>query len=265
MVRATSPLSVAARRDLVVRIVGERGHMVIAELAVELGVSEMTVRRDVVELASQGRVISYYGGVRAPQLQTVPGPYGRRLTEEPLAKVRIARRAAELVPDGAVIAVDAGSTAAKLAQQLTDRSRLRVVTASVPVIDAFMGGGTVEVVALGGTLRREMQSFCGPGAVAAARELQVETYFLGASALSERGVFDITDLDTALKRELIAVSGRVVALADSTKFRRRAMSRTCGWQSVDVLVTDDRIDSEWLAVLQDENVEVMLVPSGEPA
>jgi DeoR/GlpR family transcriptional regulator of sugar metabolism len=265
MTSPTSTPSGAGRRDLIVGIVRERGHVVIAELAAELGVSEMTVRRDVAQLSDEERVISFYGGVRSPQLELVPNPFLQRAEQESAAKTRIAERAAQFVAEGSVIAIDAGSTAAKLAEQLTDRGGLRVVTASVPVITAFMEKGTADLVALGGTLRREMQSFIGPSAVAAAHDLQVETYFLGASALSERGLFDITNLDSTVKRELIDVSQRVIAIADSTKFGRRAMSRTCTWQAVHTLVTDDRIDSSSLGMLRDQGVEVVVVDTGARA
>lgn len=233
--------------------------MVIAELALELGVSEMTVRRDVAHLAAEQRVVAFHGGVRSAQLDMLPGPFGDRFGEESVAKTLIAQRAAELVSDGDVIAIDAGSTAAKLAQHLTARAGLRVVTASVPVITAFVESDAIELVALGGTLRRETQSFTGPSVVAAAIELQVETYFLGAAALSPRGAFDVTDIDAVVTREFTRVATRVIALVDSTKFGKRAMSRICGWDSIDVLITDDRIDDVSLAMVRGNDVEVILV------
>ena len=256
------PTAVSARRDRVVRIVGERGHVIIAELAEELGVSEMTVRRDVAHLASENRVVSFYGGVRSNELGPTPGPYGLRATEEPRAKARIARRAAELVTRDTVVAIDAGSTAAKLAQQLAASSGVRVVTASVPVISALMDADAIDLVALGGTLRRDTESFTGPSVVAAARDLHVDTFFLGAAALSARGAFDSTDVDAVVKRELIQVSARVVAIADSTKFGKRALSRICGWDAIDVLITDDRVDADTLAMLRAAGVDVMRVPLG---
>lgn len=257
-----TPTPVVARRNSVARLVGERGHVVIADLAAELGVSEMTVRRDVAHLAAEQRVIPFHGGVRSPQPDMLAGSLGVRLGKEAITKTRIAQRAAELVSDGDVIAIDAGSTAAKLAQQLTGRAGLRVVTASVPVITAFLDADAVELIALGGALRRETQSFTGPSVVAAALELQVETYFLGAAALSPRGAFDVTDIDAVVKREFARVATRVISLADSTKFAKRAMSRICGWDAIDVLITDDRIDEESLAMLRGNDVDVILVAAG---
>ncbi len=252
----------AARRERVARVVGERGHIVIAELALELGVSEMTVRRDVAQLEQDGRVVSFYGGVRAAHNDNRPGPFAQRASQEQRAKVRIARRAAELVGEETAIAIDAGSTGAKLALELTSANRLRVVTASVPVITAFLDAHAAEVVALGGTLRRDAQSFFGPSTVAAASNLQVDTYFMGAGAASERGVFVSLDGDAQLKRQLMAVASRVVLLCDSTKFSMRAMTRVCGWDAIDVIVTDDRIDDDTLAMVRAAGVEMLVVPAG---
>jgi DeoR/GlpR family transcriptional regulator of sugar metabolism len=251
------------RRRLVAQIVEDRGHVVMAELAAELGVSEMTIRRDVVELAKQGKVVSFHGGVRAPTLEPDTAPFGSRLTADAGIKERIASYAATLVADDAAIALDAGTTAAALANKLAVRGNLRVVTASVPVITALLNSDGVEVVALGGNLRRDTRSFIGPSVVAAARDLQVETAFIGAAGLSTRGAFDVTDLDAVVKRELIRVSHRVVLLADASKFGRRAMSRICDWDSVDILITDDRIDNGSLDTLLGRGVEVVQV-SSEP-
>lgn len=257
---STVPASgIARRREQLVRIVTERGHVVIADLAVALRVSEMTVRRDVALLADDGRVVSYYGGVRPVDSAGSPRPMAVRFAEESRAKQNIAIRAAQYVADDAVIALDAGSTVALLAEQLVGRSGLRVITASVPVITAFADADGVDLVALGGTLRRDTQSFIGPSVSAAARELQASTYFLAAAGLSPRGVFDITDLDAVVKRELVQVSTRVIAVADSTKFAKRAMSRICGWDAIDVLITDDRIDQPSLDMLRDLDIDVDLV------
>lgn len=258
----SSGSAVNSRREATVRLVLERGHVVVAELAETLGVSEMTVRRDVAVLVGDGRVVSFHGGVRATRSDGFPGTFGVRAQVEADVKRRIADRAARFVSGSAsVIAIDAGSTAALLAHRLVGADGIRVVTASVPVISALADAEGVDVAVLGGTLRRETQSFVGPSVAAAAREVQVETFFLGAAGLSDRGAFDVTDLDAVVKRELIEVSGRVIALADATKFGRRALSRICGWDAIDVLVTDDRIDATSSAVVAGYGVDVVIVES----
>lgn len=260
MTSSTGP-PISRRRSLVVQMVKERGHVVVSELAAELGVSEMTIRRDVAQLAEDGRVVSYYGGVGPAHMDGPPGPFEKRLKADAAVKERISEHAADFVMDGSVIALDAGTTAAGLATRLAGRAGLRLVTASVPVISALAEADGIEIVALGGTLRRETQSFTGPSVVSAARDLQIETFFLGASGLSHRGAFDITDLDAVVKRELIQVSTKIVLMADASKFERRAMSRICGWDAVDVLITDDRIDSETRALLNEFDVDVVTVSS----
>ncbi len=260
-----TPANVVARREQLVQIVGKRRHVVVAELAVALGVSEMTVRRDIASLADERRVVSFYGGVRSPEITGHPRTLAARFHDEAAAKALIAARAAEYSTGGGAVALDAGSTTALLAQQLFGRSGLRVVTASVPVISALADAPEVDVVVLGGTLRRDTQSFIGPTVSLMAQNLQVETYFMGAAGLSERGAFDITDLDAVAKRELILVSNRVIALADSTKFAKRAMSRICEWEAIDTLITDDRIDSASLTMLREHGVEVDVVPLTAPA
>jgi DeoR/GlpR family transcriptional regulator of sugar metabolism len=254
------PVNVDSRRDNIVKIVAERGHVVIAELATELGVSEMTVRRDVAHLDGKGRIVAFYGGLRPVSTDSHPSAFGVRIHDEALAKTKIAARAASLVAADEVIALDAGTTVARLAENLVSHSQLRVVTASVSVISTFAEATNVDLVVLGGTLRHETQSFVGPNVTNAAQDLQVETYFMGAAGLSPRGAFDVTDIDAVVKRELIRVAARVILLADSTKFMRRAMSRISGWDGIDVLVTDDRLEDDMLRMLADSSVDVIRVP-----
>lgn len=249
------------RRDRILELVAERGHVVIAELATELAVSEMTIRRDVAQLDQDERLVSFFGGVRSTQFDAYPGAFGVRAQDQSGVKNRIAQKAIEFIAEDSVIALDAGSTVALLAQKLVRRKNLRVVSASVPAITILAEADGVELLGLGGTLRRGSQSFTGPSVVAAVRELQIDTFFLGAAGLSERGAFDVTDLDAVGKRELIGVSSQVVAMADAEKFGRRAMSRIGEWSSIDVLITDDRITDDMRQTLVEAGVKVICVPS----
>lgn len=257
--------SAPERRERLLQHIGDEGYCTIAELSAFLGVSEMTIRRDVLKLAEQGQVRAFRGGVGALGGRELPGSdYRFREVSMATQKQAIAHMAARLIDDGSVIAIDAGTTVNQLAPLVPAGKGVKVVTHSFPVIASLAGNPGVEVIALGGTLHPVSLSFDGPSTLAAISNLQVQTFFLGASGITERGAFCGNDFDAITKRAIIDVSERVVLLADSSKFGAPSMHmKICGWDPIDELVTDAGITAEQRRMLEDHGVEVTVVtPDG---
>lgn len=248
------------RRDELVRVVEEQGYCSIAELAVIFGVSEMTIRRDVARLVATEGLRSVHGGVTSLSPTQLEGSlYRNRLITRGDIKWQIAGRAAQLVEPNSVIAIDAGTTGASLAAQLPRDSRLRVVTASLPVISELAEPSRAEVICLGGVLHAASLSFAGPSTLSAIANLQVNTFFLAASGLSQRGAYCATDFDAVTKRELIGVADRVVLIADSSKFSNSAMVKVCDWQAISSVIIDDDLHEENATALRRAGVEILRV------
>jgi DeoR/GlpR family transcriptional regulator of sugar metabolism len=252
--------SAPERRDRIVQFVGDQGYCTITELSTLFSVSEMTIRRDVARLVAQGKLRGFHGGVGSMVPQEMLGrDYGERDMSMSDAKHAIAERAATMVENGANIALDAGTTAAHLASLLPRDRGVSVVTASLPAVSVLAQGGGFEVNCLGGVLHSESLSFAGPATLAAVENLQIEILFLAASSLSDRGVFCATGFDSITKRALIGVSSRVVLISDSSKYSTSAMAKVCGWDAIDVFVTDDALPPEQRSHLEQNGVEVVIV------
>lgn len=252
--------SANARRDKLVALTDDQGYCTITELSRIFGVSEMTIRRDVGKLVSEGRLRGFHGGVSsvAPQ-ELVGSKYSDRLVSRGEVKKALALRALDNIGSSAVVGLDAGSTVAMLADQFPDTGHLRVVTASLPAISTLATNRGVEVISLGGVLHPETLSFAGPATLRSIEDLQIESLFLAASGLSERGAFCANDFDALTKRALIEVSEKVVLLADSSKFSTRAMVKVCGWEGISTLITDEGISQEAEAYLRENKVRVIKV------
>lgn len=250
----------AQRRAGLVQTVEEQGYCTIAELARQFKVSEMTIRRDVVQLVDRGVLRSFHGGVSRLQPQEIIGSdYRLRAGEHDVLKERLAAAAITQLDDGSVVGFDAGTTVAAVARQLPPALTLRAVTASLPVITALAPLDSVELTALGGVFHDESLSFAGQATLDASANLSIDTLLLAASGLSEQGAYCANDFDALTKRALIEASHRVVLVADSSKFRSRAMVKVCSWSSVDLLVIDDGIEPERRAQLESAGVEVLTV------
>jgi len=253
--------SAPERRNRLVQVIEEQGYCTIAELSRSLAVSEMTVRRDVLRLVEEGRVRGFRGGVGLLSRQEFGGSdYRSRDVKMGEAKLAIARRAVAMVAVDSVIAVDAGTTANHVAALLPSDRNTSVVTHSFSVVSSLLNNSGVEVMCLGGNLHQESLSFDGPATLSAISNLHVQDFFLGASAVSERGAFCGNAYDAITKRALIEVSERVVLLADSTKFLTTAMVKICSWEAIDLVVIDDGITEEQRMMLEKHGVDVDVVP-----
>jgi DeoR/GlpR family transcriptional regulator of sugar metabolism len=251
--------SAPERRDRIVQFVTERGYCTITELSQLFDVSEMTIRRDVSRLVSDDKLRGFHGGVGslAPQV-TLGRDYSQRDLSMAEEKRAIALEASELAERESVIAIDSGTTASRIASFLPGK-KLRVITNSLPVVSSLAGLPGVEVICLGGVLYPESLSFAGPATLSTISYLHVDTLFLSANGLNERGAFCSTGLDAITKRALIEVAERVVLVADSSKFSTSAMVKACGWDAIDAMVTDSGITEEQRSMLAQNDVQVITV------
>lgn len=252
--------SAPERRERLVQFISEQGYCTITELSNAFAVSEMTIRRDVLRLAEQGKVRAFRGGVGSLSKQEMEGSdYRLRDMKMADAKRAIALKAIDMVGIGSVVAIDAGTTGHQVAELLPPDRNVTVVTHSFPVVSSLIGRTGTEVMCLGGLLHPESLSFDGPVALAAISNLRVETFFLAASGIGERGAFCGNGFDAITKRALIEVAERVVLLADSSKFYASAMVKICDWEVIDRIIIDDGISENQRHVLEQQDVDVVTV------
>lgn len=260
-------LRTETRDERLVGYVREQGFCTMSELASSLGVSEMTVRRAVQRLADRAGLRVVHGGVTVlpQQALTGSGEFDIRARDMAEAKRAIALRAVELVRSGETIGIDAGSTGLQLAMALPPENGNTIATYSVAAIDHLMKGSRLNVVGLGGTLHRETQSFSGPLTVASLQDLRVDTFFVSASGIHEGAIYCGNDFDAVTKRAFIKVAGRVVLIADSSKFSRSAMVRICSMKELAAVVTDDGLAPAQQEALERLGLEVIRSVPGPAA
>lgn len=258
--------SAAQRRERLAQYVTEQGYCTIQELSHRLGVSEMTIRRDVARLVAESKLRAFHGGVGALSPTDLLGvDYTDRDKTMADAKRAIGVRALDRITLGAVIGIDAGTTAAQFAAMLPSNQQLQIVTPSLPAVTTLASNQGVEITSLGGVLHMESLSFAGPSTLAAIANLHLDVLFLAASGLSDRGAFCGNSFDAVTKRALIDVADKVVLLADSSKFRTSAMARVCGWDVIDEIIVDSGLAAVDRATMEGFGVTVDIVDAAQPA
>jgi DeoR/GlpR family transcriptional regulator of sugar metabolism len=211
------------------------GAVTIAEAAVALGVSEMTIRRDLAELEEQGVARRVRGGATA----IGPQPFSARTQRAARAKSQIAAKLAGLVPQAGLIAFDASSTVLRLAGSLGGARDLTVVTNGPDTFAALQDLPGVTPLLTGGRLDARTGSLVGPLACRSAAQFAVDVLVASAAAVDPgAGGFEATLDEAEVKRSLAASAGRVILAADASKLGRRAVALGLEWEQVSLLVTE---------------------------
>ncbi|MFF0156640.1 DeoR/GlpR family DNA-binding transcription regulator [Streptomyces sp. NPDC005263] len=259
------------RRALILDEVRRRGGVRVNELTRKLGVSDMTVRRDLDALARQGVLEKVHGGaVPVVEASTHEPGFEAKSGLELTAKEDIARAAAELVTAGSAIALSGGTTTYALAHQLVDVADLTVVTNSVRVADVFHAAqrtsgprqGAATVVLTGG-VRTPSDSLVGPVADQAIAALHFDVLFLGVHGISvEAGLSTPNLAEAETNRRLVQSARRVVVVADHTKWGTVGLSSFAALEQVDTLVTDAGLSGSARAEVSEHLRR--LVVAGEP-
>ena len=245
------------RHGLILRILRTNGSTSIGALSGQLGVSSATIRRDLVQLGEEGLLKRVYGG--AAPVEDRDDPFVDVATVRVAEKDAIAVRCAELVKDGETVLLDIGTTAHRIARQLRGRS-LTVITSSLAVFEELKDEESIQLVLLGGVLRRDYRSLVGFLTEDNLRQVHADRLFLGTSGVRPGGqVMDTTVVEVPVKRAMIAASDHVVLAADLAKFPGSGMARVCGPRELSTVVTNAPADDRTSAALREAGVEVIEV------
>ncbi|MFF4169675.1 DeoR/GlpR family DNA-binding transcription regulator [Streptomyces sp. NPDC001744] len=263
------------RRALILDEVRRRGGVRVNELTRRLGVSDMTIRRDLDALARQGVLAKVHGGaVPVDGASTHEPGFEAKSVLEPGAKDEIARTAAALVTPGTALALSGGTTTYALARHLLDVPDLTVVTNSVRVADVFhegrrTGGGEPRggeaTVVLTGGVRTPSDALVGPVADRTVRSLHFDLLFLGVHGISAEAGLSTPNLAEAETNTcLMRAARRVVVVADHTKWGTVGLSSFASLDEVDTWVTDRGLPEEVRAEVA-ERLPGLVVADGERA
>jgi DeoR family transcriptional regulator, fructose operon transcriptional repressor len=258
-------MDIHTRRSIIARRLAEEHTVAVGDLAEEMGVSGMTVRRDLAELERIGYARRIYGGaVREAQRSFEPSVV-TRYAENAGEKRRIAEAAVALLRPGDSIAIDVGSTTMYFAECLRDSPDLRlvVVTPSLSIGGELSENASYTVVVTGGVVRRGELSLTGDLALSAFRHFHVDKLFLSVAGISrDTGLTEFNMEDAAVKREMIASARQVIVLADSEKFGRTALCGVGGLDDMDILITGEEPPREIRDALDGSGTELIVAQSG---
>ncbi len=253
------------RQAFILDRVREDGAVKVSDLVRDLGVSDMTVRRDLEILDDRGLLEKVHGGATtiAGNALFEPG-FAAKSSLQQAEKDAIADAAAALVEPGMAIAISAGTTTYALAQRLADVPGLTVVTNSTRVADILHHvGPTDQTIVLTGGVRTPSEALVGPFAVAALRTIHVDLVFVGVHGMDPHSGFTCPNLlEAETDRALIEAGRRLVVVADHSKWGVIGISSIARLDQPDILITDSGLDGEAREILAGKVRRLIVV---EPA
>lgn len=250
------------RHNVILRELHANGHVSVVDIAERLGVSDMTVRRDLDLLEEEKLVVRTHGGAKLPEapenriLDPVEPSVAHRATRYRAQKQAIARKALELLRPGTTVALDVGTTTIELAALLSDTS-IRVVSTSLP-IQTVLAERNMTVYAPCGQLSSTEPSVVGAQTIGYLHNTNFDIAFLGIAGITERGLHDYSFEDAEIKKALIAQSGKSVLLADSSKFGALSAIWVCAFDGIDMLVTDHMPPDSLRLPLEASGAEIVI-------
>jgi DeoR/GlpR family transcriptional regulator of sugar metabolism len=255
-----SDLSGVERQQHLLEYIQKNGRVSVQRIADVFSVSLATARRDLNDLAEQGKVQRVHGGAVAMKLEPLEPPVLQREGQQVEEKKRIAQTAADLIQDGETVFISSGTTALEVARNLVGRSRLTIITNSIPVLNLLGYQPGLSVIVLGGMVRPDGQSLIGHITEQALEELRADKVIFGIRAIHpDHGLTNDYLPETMTDRAILSIARQVIVVADHTKLGRVSTAFVAPLSRVNILITDSRAPAEIVEQISAAQVRVMMV------
>lgn len=245
------------RQQKIVELVKARGYIGTEELVITFEVTPQTIRRDLNELAERNLILRHHGGAAAPS--TVENSdYHERKHFFTAEKNRIAMEVVKLIPHGASLFIDIGTTAEAVAHHLLSHEKLRIVTNNLNAAHILMQNSGFDITVASGTLRPD-GGIIGESTMAFLNQFRLDFGILGISAIDNDGIMlDYDYHEVQLKRTILENSRATILVTDHSKFTRRAMVKLGSIARAEYVITDSPPNEAIQTLLESQNVKLVV-------
>lgn len=232
------------RQKKILEVLKENDTMTIEEIAKKIFFSQSTVRRDIKALEQQGYVHSLYGGVMLSEYRNSIVPVNMRNSSFSSVKESLAKKAAEMIFDGAVVIMDSASTVRRICKYIKPHVRVKIITNNLCLFDE-PHGDNIKMYCTGGLYNSLNRNFVGAGAEKYIKDINADIVFFSSQGLSEDGdITDASEEETALRTIMLEHAKQKVFLCDSSKFGEKKTFRLCNKDDIDVIICDIKLPWE---------------------
>lgn len=252
-------MSMAERHKYILETLSKDGFVKAADIANKLGVTMVTVRRDLKALEEQNLLYRAYGSARAVNPHITDRHVRDKEKLNIKEKERIGQKAAMLIDDNDSIIINSGSTVCSFVEKLGIAKHLTVVSASIKATTIMNNLENINIVQLGGNYRRASMSIIGAHTLSLLKDINSSKLFLGVDGIDLEAGATASNIEEAeLNRAMMAASLKTIVLCDSTKFGKRGFAKICDLDRIDIIITDSGITETVLKSLEELGVEVII-------
>jgi DeoR family transcriptional regulator, aga operon transcriptional repressor len=252
-------MTIAERHKFILDKLHKEGFVSVADLSKEMEVTMVTVRKDLKLLEDKGLLYRSHGSA------TPLSPYvgDKTLNEKKLVQIdqknKIASLAAKLIQEDEAIIIGSGTSVLAFAKAIPKNTKLTVLTGAMNVTQTLIDYPNLEIVQLGGVVRKNSSSVVGHYAEEMLANFSCTKLFMGVDGISpEFGLTTTNMMEAHLNARMIRSVQKTVVLADSSKFGRKGFGKICEIEEVDIIVTDAGISEIYKAKLEERGIEVLI-------
>ncbi len=251
------------RKQLILEKLGAEGQVQSKALSILFDVSEDTIRRDLRELAAEGRLQRVHGGA-LPSSSAI-APFAERQSVKMDAKKRVARKGAQLISSGQVVIVDGGTTTSELITFFPPDLRITVVTHSPSIALGLVDHPSIEVILIGGRLYKHSIVAVGAAAIEGIANIHADLFFMGVTGIHPDAGLTTGDFEEAcIKRAFSGRAAETVVLASPEKINTASSFVIGDVSSVNTIVVEDGTDKDWIRAVSEKGVSVVLTSDRAP-
>ena len=244
------------RRQKITEAVMAEGSVRIEDITERFEISLMTAHRDIDELVARGLLRKYRGLVSAAPTSLIEASDVYRAARQQSEKRALAELAMEFIDSGQALLMDDSTTVLQMAPLLGERTPLTVITNSLTLMNALNEVRALELIGLGGRFHNWCNAFIGPVTRHEISRFMADTYLLSTSAIMRGQLFHQSPEMVETKRAMFEAAQRRILMADHAKFEQRALYRLADLSEFDIVIVDDQVDAESLAMLNEAGVEL---------
>jgi DeoR family transcriptional regulator, aga operon transcriptional repressor len=251
--------SIAQRHQHILSVLREKGHVNVIDLSNDLRVSTVTIRKDLKQLEKRGLLFRTHGSATPNNPYINDRPVNEKEKIRVPQKQCIARFASGMIKPCDSIILASGTTIIEFARHIRAIEQLTVITASLDAALILSRDPLIEIIQLGGMLRKNSSSIIGHYAENMIMNFSCSKLFLGVDGIDAGfGLTTTNAMEATLNQYMIKAAQKVIVLADSTKFGRRGFSRICSLSEVDMVITDDEASPAFIRSMEESGIEIVL-------
>ena len=250
----------AERHVVILKRLQEHGYVTVSDLSERLGVSEVTIRKDLEKLEKRNLLYRTHGGANLRNPYVLDRPLNEKVTLYAEEKNRIGQAAAQLVAERDYIILGSGTTMTQVARHLPEAPELTVITSAMNVALEIAHLRGIETLMLGGIVRPSSKSVVGPYAEEMIEEYACDKLFLGVDGFEiAYGLTTANAAEARLNRAMINASQRIIIVTDSSKFGQRSFRRICTVDVIHRVITDAAVKTSIVEALEEQGIIVDVV------